>query len=215
VVAGRRVAFPIRRTPSETIETREGQNMRGTALLGAATLVGLMTTSFVGASVARAEFTVTSPDLSEGGTFKEELVSNVFGCKGGNMVPALAWSGAPAGTKSFAITMYDPDAPTGSGFWHWAVVNIPAKVTGIKMEPGGPKTKVPKGAVQVRNDYGFWGYGGPCPPTGDKPHRYALTVYAVDLDRIDAGHETSAAVIGFNLHFHTLAKATINATYGR
>jgi Raf kinase inhibitor-like YbhB/YbcL family protein len=184
--------------------------MRGLTILGAAMALGLL-----GAGTARADFTLTSPDLTEGGTFKEEQVANVFGCKGGNMVPALSWSGAPAGTKSFAITMYDPDAPTGSGFWHWVVFNIPVKVTSFAKEPGGPKTKVPKGAIQVRNDYSFWGYGGPCPPMGGGAHHYALTVYAVDVDHIPAGRDASAAAIGFNLHFHTLAKATINATYGR
>ena len=184
--------------------------MRGMAVAGVALALGLL-----GSGAARADFTVTSPDISEGGTFKNEQVANVFGCKGDNMTPGLSWSGAPAGTKSYAVTVYDPDAPTGSGFWHWVVFNIPVGVTSLPKGPGGPKTKVPKGAVQVRTDYSMTGWGGPCPPPGDKPHHYAVTVYAVDSDKLGPDKNASPAVVGFYLHFHSLAKATINATYGR
>ena len=124
--------------------------------------------------------------------------------------------GRAGGTKSFAITVYDPDAPTGSGFWHWVVFNIPAGATGLPKNAGDLKANLmPAGAVQSRTDFGIPGWGGPCPPKGDKPHHYIFTVFAVDIDHIDANADTSAAVVGFNLHFHTLAKARIVATYGR
>ena len=114
--------------------------------------------------------------------------------------------------KSFAVTLYDPDAPTGSGFWHWVVFNIPANVHEL---PKGASTSMVAGAVQSRTDFGTPGYGGPCPPPGDKPHRYRLTVFAVDTDKLDGDANISAAVVGFQLHFHTLAKATITGLYGR
>jgi Raf kinase inhibitor-like YbhB/YbcL family protein len=139
-----------------------------------------------------------------------------FGCAGGNISPALSWSGAPPETKSFALTCYDPDAPTGSGFWHWVVFNIPANVTRLPRGAGDPQSPAaPKGAVQSRTDYGVAGYGGPCPPPGDKPHRYQFAIFAVDVAKLDAEEQSSAAVVGFNLHFHTLAKATLTGLYGR
>ena len=124
-----------------------------------------------------------------------------FGCQGNNQSPHLAWSGAPAGTKSFTVTCLDPDAPTGSGFWHWLVVNIPADVTELDVDAGNPKApKLPQGALQTRTDFGTPGYGGPCPPAGDHPHRYLFTLFAVGIDRLSVTADTSAAVIGFQLH---------------
>ena len=114
--------------------------------------------------------------------------------------------------------MYDPDAPTGSGFWHWVVFNIPASTTSIPVGAGDVKKKLmPKGAIQSRTDFGTDGYGGPCPPQGDKPHHYIFTVYAVDEDKLQFAkdHNVSAAVVGFELHFHSKAKASLTATYGR
>src|SRR6516225_8310767 len=139
-----------------------------------------------------------------------------FGCAGGNQSPHLAWSGAPAGTKSFAVTCFDPDAPTGSGFWHWLVVNIPPNITELALDAGNPRSpKLPQGALQTRTDFGAPGYGGPCPPQGDHPHRYLFTVFAVGADKIDVKSDTSAAVVGFNLHFNTLAKAEIMGLFKR
>jgi Raf kinase inhibitor-like YbhB/YbcL family protein len=139
-----------------------------------------------------------------------------FGCAGGNQSPHLAWAGAPAGTKSFTVTCFDPDAPTGSGFWHWLVVNIPPNVTELVLDAGNPKSgKLPKGALQTRTDFGAAGYGGPCPPAGDHPHRYLFTVFAVSTDALQVTADTSAAVIGFQLHFNTLAKAAIMGLYKR
>ncbi|MFW2343539.1 YbhB/YbcL family Raf kinase inhibitor-like protein [Brevundimonas sp.] len=148
-------------------------------------------------------FTLTSNDLTDGGVLPDAQVQAK-----GNTSPHLKWSGAPEGTKSFAITCYDPDAPTGSGFWHWTVANIPADVS--EVEAGGP---LPSGAVEGRTDFGEPGYGGAAPPPGHGPHRYIFTVFAVDTDRLDVTPEDSGAVFGFNLHFHTLARASITATY--
>jgi hypothetical protein len=134
-----------------------------------------------------------------------------------NVSPALSWSGAPAGTKSFALNIYDPDAPTGSGWWHWVVFNIPPATTSLPKGAGDVKKKLmPKGAIQSRTDFGADGYGGPCPPAGDKPHHYQITVFAVDVDKLpDANNDTaSAALVGFDLHFHTLAKATLTGFTG-
>jgi Raf kinase inhibitor-like YbhB/YbcL family protein len=134
-----------------------------------------------------------------------------FGCAGGNQSPHLAWSGAPDGTKSFAVNCIDPDAPTGSGFWHWFVVNIPADVSELPLDAGNPASgKLPAGALQTRNDLGKPGYIGPCPPEGDHPHRYVFTVFAVSLPVLaNVTADTSAAVIGFNLHFNAIERATL------
>jgi hypothetical protein len=139
-----------------------------------------------------------------------------FGCAGGNKSPHLRWDGAPAGTKSFAVTCFDPDAPTGSGFWHWVVVNIPAGVTELPLDAGNPASgKLPAGALQVRTDFGKPGYGGPCPPPNDHPHRYLFTVHAVSAETLPVTADTSAAVVGFNLHFLTLEKATLMGLFKR
>jgi Raf kinase inhibitor-like YbhB/YbcL family protein len=133
-----------------------------------------------------------------------------FGCNGENLSPQLSWSDAPPGTKSFALTCYDPDAPTGSGFWHWVVVNIPKDVISLDLGAGGMKSgTLPAGALQTRTDFGAPGYGGPCPPAGDHPHRYLFSVFAVGIDKLPVEADTSAAVVGFQLHFNSLAKASI------
>ncbi len=138
-----------------------------------------------------------------------------FGCAGGNKSPHLRWEDAPAETKSFAVTCFDPDAPTGSGFWHWVVVNIPAGTTELPLDSGNPSSgKLPAGALQVRTDFGKPGYGGPCPPPGDA-HHYVFTVFAVSQDKLPVTADTSAAVVGFNLHFNTLAKATLTGLFKR
>jgi len=139
-----------------------------------------------------------------------------FGCGGGNRSPHLRWEDAPPGTKSFALTCFDPDAPTGSGFWHWVMVNIPANVNELPLDAGNPGSgKLPPGALQVRTDFGKPGYGGPCPPAGDHPHRYLFTVFAVSEASLPVTADTSAAVVGFQLNFKSLAKATIMGLYKR
>ncbi len=179
-------------------------------LAGFALASGLL----VSTAASAAGFALTSPVLTEGGTVKME---NVFkGCGGGDISPALNWTAAPSGTKSFAVTLFDPDAPTGSGFWHWSIFDIPATATGLEKNAGNPQAHLaPAGSVQVRNDYGTIGYGGPCPPKGDKPHHYVFTVFAVDEAQLPPKPDASPAVVGFNLHFHTIAKATLTGLYGR
>ena len=168
------------------------------------------------ASASAAQLTLTSPDFKPDARIADEQVANGFGCSGGNVSPALSWSGAPKGTKSFAVSVYDPDAPTGSGFWHWVMFDIPATVTSLPKNAGDPKAKLaPAGAIQGNNDTGSQGYFGPCPPKGDKPHHYHFQVFAVDVDKLDADASASPAVVGFNLHFHTLAKATLIGIWGR
>ena len=151
-------------------------------------------------------FTLTSNDMTDGGRLPDAQVQ-----ARGNTSPHLRWSGAPAGTRSYAVTCYDPDAPTGSGFWHWTVANIPADVTELLEDAssGG----LPRGTVEGRTDFGAPGYGGAAPPPGHGPHRYIFTVFAVDVPHLDVTPENSGAVFGFNLHFHTLAKASLTATY--
>lgn len=146
---------------------------------------------------------LTSSDIIDGGVLPDAQVYAK-----GNTSPHLAWSGAPEGTKSFAITCYDPDAPTGSGFWHWTVANIPADVR--ELAAGGP---LPTGAVEGRTDFGPPGFGGAAPPQGHGPHRYIFTVFAVDVEALEVTAGDSGAVFGFNLHFHTLAKASITGVY--
>ena len=137
-----------------------------------------------------------------------------FGCAGGNKSPQLSWSGAPDGTQSYAITCFDPDAPTGSGCWHWVVVNIPASTTSLNLDAGNAAAGLlPAGALQTRTDFGAPGYGGPCPPQGDHPHRYLFNLHAVGVEALEVGEDTSAAVIGFMLHFNTLGKAALMGLY--
>ena len=175
--------------------------------------------SLLGANAAGAQtLTLTSADIKEGATIANEQVFKGFGCTGGNLSPALSWSGAPSGTRSFAVNIYDPDAPTGSGWWHWVVFNIPPATTSLPKNAGDVKKKLmPKGAIQSRTDFGTTGYGGPCPPPGDKPHHYQITVFALDVDKLpDAkNNAASAALVGFDLGSHTLAKATLTGLYGR
>ncbi len=156
--------------------------------------------AFLGAQSAAAQtMTLTSPDIAPGAKIADEQVFNSFGCTGGNISPALSWSGAPTGTKSFALSVYDPDAPTGSGFWHWVVFNIPPDVTSLPKNAGNLKAGgAPKGAVQSRTDFGVPGYGGPCPPQGRPPHHYHFTVFAVDTPKLDGDENNSAAFVGFH-----------------
>jgi Raf kinase inhibitor-like YbhB/YbcL family protein len=186
-----------------------------------ATMGALLTSSLLAAPAAApetatmAKFTLTSTDLTDGGRIAEAQVFNEFGCKGGNVSPALSWSGAPAGTQSFALLMHDPDAPTGSGWWHWVVYNIPANITSLPAGAGDPKKKLmPSGVVQGRTDYGSVGYGGPCPPPG-KPHHYHFQLHALKVPKLDLPADASAAMVGFNVRAQSLGQAEIVALYGR
>ncbi|SEA13819.1 phospholipid-binding protein, PBP family [Variovorax sp. YR216] len=163
-----------------------------------------------------AGFVLTSPNIKPGSTLTDAQVFNGFGCTGKNVSPALKWSGAPKDTKSFAVTAYDPDAPTGSGWWHWVVYNIPATVSEIPEGAGTAEGKsMPAGSVQGRTDFGAPGFGGACPPAGDKPHRYIFTVYALKTDKLDIPADATAALVGFMINANKLGSASFTAKYGR
>jgi len=168
------------------------------------------------ANAHAAGFKLESPDVKANSTMDKKFEANVFGCSGENKSPALKWSGAPKDTKSFVVTVYDPDAPTGSGFWHWFAYNIPANVTELAANAGAQGgANLPKGAAMNRIDYGFAAWGGPCPPPGDKPHRYVFTVYALKVDKLDLPPDATAAVAGFMTNANKIASATFTARYGR
>jgi hypothetical protein len=163
-----------------------------------------------------AGFTLSSPDIKPGGTLTEAQVFKGFGCEGKNVSPALKWGGAPKDTKSFAVTVFDPDAPTGSGWWHWVVFNIPGHATELAAGAGTSDGKgLPPGAVQGRTDFGPPGFGGACPPQGDKPHRYVFTVHALKAEKIDVPADASAALVGFMINANRIGKASFEARYGR
>ncbi|PUE11093.1 phosphatidylethanolamine-binding protein [Limnohabitans sp. T6-5] len=167
-------------------------------------------------SAQAADFSVISPSLKPGGTLPTKHVLQGFGCTGGNTSPALSWQNAPADTQSFAITAYDPDAPTGSGWWHWVAYNIPATVQSVSEGAGAANSQqLPAGATQGKTDFGTVGYGGACPPVGDKAHRYIFTVHALKTPKINLPPDASAAMIGFMIHMNKLASTSLEVTYGR
>jgi Raf kinase inhibitor-like YbhB/YbcL family protein len=207
--------------------------MRFTTSLKTLALCAAITqiSTYAGLTTAQtpAAFTISSPDLAKG-VFSPEFIANGFGCKGGNISPTLVWKNAPTGTKSFAVTAYDPDAPTGSGFWHWAVYNIPATANGLAKGAGNAAAALPVPAFGGTNDFQDTGvtgvngnYGGPCPPAGDTPHRYVFTVYALATPDVPAAagvpRTGTAALYGFVLNkglgANLLGKASFTATYGR
>lgn len=161
-------------------------------------------------------FKLSSPDIKPHHQIPKRYTFNGYGCTGENISPALKWKGAPKGTRSYALTVYDPDAPTGSGWWHWVVINIPATVHHLAENAGKPKNvALPAGAIQMRNDFGTHAYGGPCPPKGNKPHRYVFTLYALKTAKLNVPKDASAADVGFMIHSNMLAEAKFIARYGR
>jgi len=159
-------------------------------------------------------FTIKSADIS--GQLSQNQVLSGFGCTGKNISPELNWQNAPADTKSFAVTVYDPDAPTDSGWWHWVVFDIPNTTTNIKAGAGNLQNNLaPKGSVQSVTDFGATGYGGACPPSGDNPHRYIFTVYALNVEKLGIDEKSSPAMVGFFLNQHTISKASLIAYYSR
>jgi Raf kinase inhibitor-like YbhB/YbcL family protein len=159
-------------------------------------------------------FRVVAPDLSSQGRITLSHVYNGMGCSGQNISPALQWYNPPAGTKSYAVTAYDPDAPTGSGWWHWVMYNIPAGTTALPAGAGNGRN-APRGSAQGQTDFGTKGYGGPCPPVGDRPHHYQFRVFALKVDRLDIPGNATAAYVGFNLNANKLGTARVNALYAR
>jgi Raf kinase inhibitor-like YbhB/YbcL family protein len=144
-------------------------------------------------------------------------VFNGFGCTGGNISPALEWKNAPKGTKSFALLVHDPDAPTGgSGWWHWVVINLPADTT--KLAGGAGKadgSALPAGTAQINTDFGGPGWGGPCPPVGDKPHHYHFTLHALKVEKLELPPGATAALAGYMVNANSLGKAKLTGLYGR
>jgi Raf kinase inhibitor-like YbhB/YbcL family protein len=159
---------------------------------------------------------LTSPELKPGANLSLAQVLSANGCAGENKSPALSWSGAPVGTQSFALTFYDRDAPTGSGWWHWVVFNIPASQRNLPAGAGDAKKPLlPAGAIQSRTDFGVPGFGGACPPAGAKAHRYVFTLHALRVPMIEAGPDATAAQVGYLVHLNELGRATLEARYGR
>ena len=162
--------------------------------------------------ISQNTFTLTSKNLGGEATLKEEF--NGFGCIGKNESPQLSWKNAPEGTRSFAITMYDPDAPTGSGWWHWVVFDIPTSTTELVANAGDIKLDLtPEGTIQSITNYGSQGYGGPCPPQGHGLHQYIITVYALKTDTLGLDKNTNPAIVGYYLWNNTLAKASLITYY--
>ena len=163
---------------------------------------------------AHAEMQLDSKSIENGATLPNTQVFSGFGCEGGNKSPHLRWKNAPEKTKSFAISVYDPDAPTGSGWWHWTAFNIPKTTSelpeGVKLE-----SQISNGVIEGRTDYGSSGFGGACPPPGDKAHRYIFTVYALDTASLPLDSNASGAMFGYFVNSHTIEKASITAFYGR
>ena len=159
---------------------------------------------------AKPSFTLESEDVADGQPMAKTFVARDLG--GNNQSPQLRWSGFPADTRGFVVTCYDPDAPTMSGFWHWILVNLPPTVTELPRGYGSGENLAP-GAFHVANDAGMKAYTGPFPPQGDRPHRYVFAVHAIDVEKLNVDDSVRAAVVGFNLTFHALARGVLRPTF--
>jgi len=177
-------------------------------------LYSIIVLSLLSGNLFAQQFTLTSTDLQ--GQLTNAQVFTGFGCSGDNISPQLAWQNAPEGTKSFAITVYDPDAPTGSGWWHWVMFNIPADINELKANTGNSGSNLaPSGSIQSITSFGATGFGGACPPEGDNPHAYIFTVYALSIDKIDLEANTPPAMVGYYLNANVIEKASIISYYKR
>lgn len=179
--------------------------------------LAVLSLSLVLPTLHAAPMVLESPDIAPKATIKSQQVFNGMGCNGENISPALSWKNAPSGTKSFAILVHDPDAPTGgSGWWHWLVVNIPANVSMLAANAGkSDGSALPVGAMQITTDFGTPGWGGPCPPVGDKAHRYNFTLHALKVEKLELPANANAALAGFMVNANTLEKTTLTAYFGR
>jgi Raf kinase inhibitor-like YbhB/YbcL family protein len=180
---------------------------------GRSIVMGVVLLASLAVQAKADDFRLNSASMEEAARLGPAQVYKGFGCDGANVSPQLSWSGAPSGTRSFAVTAYDPDAPTGSGWWHWNVINIPASQTELGAGASGTDA-LPKGAVELRNDFGQTGFGGACPPPGPV-HHYVFTVHALSVARIDVPKDASNALAGFMIGGATLATARLTAVYGR
>lgn len=194
----------------QTITLNENYTMRPKFKLLSAFILSVSVPAF-------ADSLILSSDNIESGEFMAKTQEyNGFGCSGGNLSPHLKWSNAPEGTKSFAITAYDPDAPTGSGWWHWQLVNIPVTVTEIPTGAGDSKKGIlPTGSTQIQNDYGSRNFGGACPPEGHGVHRYRFTVHALSVGKLELPEGASGALAGYMINTNTIESSTIESLYKR
>ena len=184
-----------------------------TSVLPLATSLGLAAGGLAGA----ADFSLSSHDTAANSLIAKKHIFNGFSCSGDNISPYLSWKNPPAGTKGFAILLHDPDAPTGgSSWWHWVVINLPASLRSLETGGLSPETLALGARIrQVNTDYGIRAYGGPCPPVGDKPHRYIFTIYALNVAPLEIPDGATAALVGYLVNANSLAKATFSALYGR
>jgi Raf kinase inhibitor-like YbhB/YbcL family protein len=163
-----------------------------------------------------ADFQLMSSDIGPDKPLAQDFVFSRFGCTGGNQSPALSWSGAPEGTKSYAVALFDPDAMQGRGFWHWLMVNIPPSATSLARDAGkNDGSKLPGGAAQIRNGFRALGYSGSCPPPGDEPHTYVMTVYAIKVSMLEVPADATSAAMLAAIEASSLAKASLNYRFGR
>jgi Raf kinase inhibitor-like YbhB/YbcL family protein len=175
---------------------------------------GVVASLWLSVAASAGAFELRSTDVSDGKPLSNAQVYSGFGCTGENLSPALSWTRAPAGTKSFALTVFDPDAPTGSGWWHWIVYDLPPATTTLARGIGH-SSALPDGAIEARNDFGVRSFGGACPPAGDKPHRYVFTIHALKVDKLEVPLDASAALVGFMINANQIGKASITARYRR
>jgi Raf kinase inhibitor-like YbhB/YbcL family protein len=167
-------------------------------------------------SALAADFKLMSTDIGPDKPLAQDFVFSGFGCTGGNQSPSLSWSGAPAGTKSFAVALFDPDAMQGRGFWHWLMVNIPASTTMLSRDAGkNDGSKLPSGAVQIKNGFRAVGYSGSCPPPADEPHGYVMTVYALRVAAVEVPADATSAAMLAVIEADSLGKATLTYHFGR
>jgi hypothetical protein len=188
----------------------------GLAACGSPSVADPTVGSAAATAASAAAMTLTSTDVQQGATIARVHVYTANGCGGGNVSPTLSWSGAPAATRSFALTIHDPDAPHAGGFWHWVVFDLPAGTTGLPRGAGSAGSSgMPAGARQGRNDFGDSTYDGPCPPVGNAPHHYNFTLSALDVATLNLPAGSAAAQVDFAVRAHTLAAARLTGLYGR